>query len=309
MWERLWKMLDVLGRFRFAWGPAKVAVQVGRFGSSDARGGADWERYRTAEALYRVWGPIPGSRWEPYHCVPLFAALDVLRQGEAWPTESREAEDLEARGHLAGAAAGEPLGGNWAADGVWLILDLPGVEAVTLGTRFIMGGYQPVCTFDHWPHWVGMLKPERILAQMLRLAPVVAEARERLRVESPPLWICDRERLGTRRGGPHEFDNRYYLDDSLLPGAATLREAGIRHIVCVVPEATDGPVEDLAAYLAALRKDGFGDIHGVALSDPELRPFSFSPGSGSARFKRSGYQRSAAGGFGRLIPEESSSGG
>lgn len=309
MWEPLWKMLDALGRLRLTLGPAKVPVQVGGAGSTDARGGMDWQRYRTAEALYDVWGPVPGSRWEPYHCVPLFAALDVLRTGEAWPTAVEEAERIETRMHLDRAVFGEPLGANWAAEGVWVILDVPGQEAVTLASRFVLGGYQPVCTFDHWPHAAGLLKPERILAQLLRFAPLLADARSRLSPQAPPLWICDRERLGTRRGRPREFDNRYYLDDSLLPGTAALRENGIRQLICVVPETTDNPIEDLAAYFAALRKEGFSQIHCVALSDPELRPFSFSEPVPTRRFKKAGYQRSAAGGFGRLIPEESSSSG
>jgi hypothetical protein len=87
---RLWKMLDALGRLRFPFGPPKAAVTVGRPGATDARGGFDWQRYRTAEALYEVWGPVPGSRWEPYHCVPLFAAVETLRSGEVWPTAPEE---------------------------------------------------------------------------------------------------------------------------------------------------------------------------------------------------------------------------
>jgi hypothetical protein len=309
MWQPLWKMLDALGRLRFALGPAKVSINVGAAGATDARGGSDWRQFRTAEALYDVWGPVPGSRWEPYHCVPLFAALDTLRQGEAWPTGNEEAERIEQRTHLDGAATMTPLGGNWAEEGVWVILDLPGVDAVTLAVRFVLAGFQPVCTFDHWPHPAGLLKPERILAQMLRFAPLLAEARRDRTTHAPPLWICDRERLGTRRGHANEFDNRYFLDDSLLPGTDTLREAGIRHIICVVPEPADPPIEDLAAYLDALRKVGFAEIHGAALNGPELDVFSFPFGRVPKRFKQAGYQRSAAGGFGRLIPEESSSSG
>ena len=309
MWRPLWKMLDARGRLRLPLGPARLSVTVGAAESTDARGGFDWQRYRTAESLYDAWGPAPGGRWEPYHCVPLFAALDALPSDKVGPTAPKDAERVEARPHLQGAARGESLGANWAREGVWIILDIPGIEAVTLAVRFAMAGYQPVCTFDHWPHPAGVLKPERILAQLLRYAPLMAEARQGLQPAAPPLWICDRERLGTRPGRPRQFDNRYYLDDSLLPGPGALREAGIEHIVCLVPEAADLPTEDLAAYFEGLRKEGFARIHGAAPADPDLGVFSFPEKGRAGRFSGLGYQRSAAGGFGRLIPEESSSSG
>lgn len=316
MWQPLSKLLDSIGRLRVALGPSKVSVQVGFPGADDALGGFDWKNYRTSEALYEVWGPPSGSVWEPYHCVPLFAALDALKSAkwpattnEPWPTAAEEAARIETDPHLPGAAAREPLGREWAENGVWVILDVPGVVAVPLATRFVLAGYQPVCTFDHWPHPAGLLKPERILAQLLRYAPVVAEARQRLHPASPPIWICDRDRLGRGSGMPREFDNRYFLDDSILPGPDALRKAGIRHVVCIVPEAWMHPLEDIQAYLASLKREGFSEIHGAALNDPELRTFDFAPVGAPRRFDAAHYQRSAAGGFGRLIPEESSSSG
>jgi hypothetical protein len=316
MWQPLSKILDFIGRLRLPLGPPTAPVRIGSPDSVDARGGLDWRRYQTAEALYEVWGPLRETAWEPYHCVPLFAALDVIapanspaRSIEPWPTAPEDAAKIETAPHLDGAARSEPLGREWAESGVWVILDLPGVESVPLAARFVLAGYQPVCTFDHWPHPAGLLRPEKILAQLLRFAPVVAEARGRLRPENLPIWICDRRRLGTRRGNPNEFDNRYYLDDSVLPGSGTLRKAGIEHVICIVPDAEERPLEDLDAYFAALRREGFNDIHGAALNDPELRLFTFPAAPGPRRFTGEGYQRSAAGGFGRFIPEESSSGG
>jgi hypothetical protein len=69
------------------------------------------------------------------------------------------------------------------------------------------------------------------------------------------------------------------------------------------------PLEDLHAYFTALRKEGFNEIHGVALSNPELGTFEFGPMPVTSRFSDRNFQRSASGGFGRLIPEESSSSG
>lgn len=317
MWQPLSKILDALGRARLPIGPRTVSITIGDPGSADVLGGDEWRNYCTPEALYQVWGPLPASAWEPYHCVPLFAALETLEprtigsstHREAWPTTPDRAAVFEAGPLLAGAARREPIGRAWAESGVWVILDLPGVQSVALGTRFVLAGYQPVCTFDHWPHPRGLLHPEWILAQLLRFAPVVARTRPSLTAASPPLWICDRDRLGTRPGNPHEFDNRYFLDDSLLPGPEALRRAGIQHIICLVPQGNLNPLEDLHAYFDALRKEGFAQIHGAALEDPELRPFEFGPAPTPSRFQGEGYQRSASGGFGRLIPEQSSSSG
>jgi hypothetical protein len=316
MWQPLSKILDALGRVRLPLGPSKVAVAIGQPGAVDVRGGFEWRTYRTAAALYDLWGPLPETEWEAYHCVPLFAVLDHLKSGgwpsatgEPWPTAPEQAAQFEVGPHLESVASREPLGANWATGGVWVILDLPGVQSVALAPRLVRSGYQPVCTFDHWPHPYGVLKPERILAQLLRFAPAMAEARAALQPNNPPVWICDRDRLGTRPGSPREFDNRYFLDDSILPGPEALRRAGITHIVCIVPEVTMNPLPDLHAYFEALRKEGFSDIHGAALSDPELRPFDFGPRSTPSHFKGQGYHRSDSGGFGRLIPEESSSSG
>ncbi|HHY86728.1 MAG TPA: hypothetical protein GYA07_14525 [Verrucomicrobia bacterium] len=47
--------------------------------------------------------------------------------------------------------------------------------------------------------------------------------------------------------------------------------------------------------------------HCAALSDPELRPLELRAEPALEPFRSARYQRSAAGGFGRLIPEQSSS--
>lgn len=310
MWQPLSSLFDLIGRLRFSVPPLRRRkLSVGRPGAVDAQGGFDWQTYRSARSLYAVWGPPSDSPWIPYHCVPLFASLDTLRQDLVWPTAPEDAQLLEVSPHLDQAAAGVCLGSAWVQERVWLILDLPGIQSVPLAVRFLLAGFQPICTFDHWPHPAGLLNPTHILAQLLRFAPHVASARSLLSANSPPLWICDRERLGTRVGRPMEFDNRYYLDDSLLPGPNSLKKAGINHILCMVPDAEQRPLDDIWAYFQELRNEGFHNIHGVSLQDPKLEPFEFSQTSVRSRFSTLKYQRSAAGGFGRLVPSESSSSG
>lgn len=82
------------------------------------------------------------------------------------------------------------------------------------------------------------------------------ETRQGLAPDAPSLWICDRERLCERRGRPSEFGNRYYLDDSLLPGPGVLARNDIDRMVYVVPEASGDPLADLQSYLSEFLQAG-----------------------------------------------------
>lgn len=240
----------------------------------------------------------------PYHCVPLFAALD--RVASIGPRGANDAQrDEEGLDQLEQRDAWPP---DWTQPGTWVILDLPGPRSVALATRLCLLGMQPVCTFDHWPHRWGLLKPEAILAQLLRQAPLLAEAREGLHPGMPPLWICDSERFGVRPGRPTEFDNRYFLDDSILPGRGILKEAGIHRVLYVRENVGQKPEPDVNPYLAALMKHGF-QVQRVDLEDEELIAQPFAPAQPLNRKFSKGFMRNAAGGFGRLIPDTSSGGG
>lgn len=308
MWRPLSILLSSLGRFRLSYRAHRTGLSAGNPNERDAADSLRWRDFLRPEALHDVWGPVPGSVWEPYQCVPLFAALNSIRRDRIGPTKPEQVREIEGNGKLADGLLDRPLGNAWAASRAWVILDLPGPTSVAAAVRLIRAGFQPVCTFDHWPHLRGLLKPELILAQLLRYAPVVAELRRELTVASPPLWICDRERLGTRAGRPREFDNRYFLDDSILPGAELLKRAGITQIICVVPEPGDSPQQDLCAYFRDLRREGFRAVQGLGWSDPAVSLFAFSEAMFRARFRQWGFKRTDAGGFGQLIPEPSSGG-
>jgi len=309
MWQPLSKLLNFFGKIPFVFKPSRVSLTVGQPDGRDARFSEDWKNYLRPEPLYENWGPVPGSTWEHYHCVPLFAALQTIPDNQTGPTHLNMVRQIEGNGHLTDELMKVPLGEGWASRQSWVILDIPGPSAVAVSVRMIAAGFQPVCTFDHWPHPQGLIKSEIILAQLLRYASSVQRLRDQLKMESPPLWICDRNRLGTRRGTPNQFDNRYFLDDSILPSADVLRRAGIQHIICMVPGPSDQPTDDLRAYFRDLRKDNFAQITGVALSDSSLELFSFPEDTFTIDFKQRGFSRSDAGGFGQLIPQPSSSSG
>jgi len=337
MWQRWSSFLEALGGIRI---PIRLssAKEAGDPSAPDATGGRGWAAYARTEALFQVWGPLEGGAWEPYHCVPLFAALDQMDRKKVGPTPIRIVqEDAErlARSQGGGEPHGSAAGGGlfllpaharpgapaprWLEPGTLCVLDLPGRATVEAAAWLVTSAdAQPVCTFDHWPHPRGVLPAELILAELLRWATTLAMARGRMASDAPPVWICDATRLGTRKGNPGEFDNRYYLDDSILPTPQVLARAGITRVVYLgwaggengadAPALGSAvPLPDLVEWFTDLLGAGIEVLH-APIRDPELRLRPLQAPPKRPRFSTKGYKRSAAGGFGTEVPEPSSSG-
>ncbi len=263
-------------------------------------------RYEKSAELFAIWSPPLGSPWEAYHCAPLFAALDRV------PSEARGATDSNL------VKGWEPpldpfkdwLKSNRQQLGehVWLIVDLPGPQSVALAPSLVGAGFQTICTFDHWPHPKGVLHPEWILAQLLRHASTLEYLKRDLSPAAPPAWLCDRNRLGKEQPRPNQFDNRYFLDDSILPSLKSLRARGIGRVICLQEAFEDQPQEDLSAYLQDLRNAGLR-VEGMAVLNPDQGFYPILPPPNPSPFNKFPYVRAAAGGFGRLVPSESSSSG
>jgi len=332
MWQLLSRPLEWLGRLRIGFS-LRRSLRVGDPNLPDAQGGMGWRDYVTAEALFDIWGPVEGSPWVPYHAVPLFAAIDRIKRedlgpGDVVPPSVPAVAEVPALsgGDLAPGAPGIadapvvppatvpdsfPHARPGAAAPHWLnaqtmvIVDLPDPAVVEVGTWLVMAGCQPVCTFDNWPHARGLLKAERLLAALLRWATTVAAARSRLVAHSPPVWLCDSARLGQRAGTPGEFDNRYYLDDSILPGPSVVAAAGIARVVYVTAGAPAVPTIDLDEFFAELRKAHIALWH-VDLANG-LDPVELVLPTVPRPAPSAGFRRSAAGGFGTEVPQPSSS--
>ena len=304
MWERWSRLLEGLGRLRLRFW-SRRRLSIGDPAAPDAQGGQRWREFLRPEELFRVWGPLEGSPWEPYHSVPLFAALDHVTPGRAGPTPVKE---REARRGPATVRPGAGVPG-WVDRSTLTFLDLPGPRSVEAAVWLVAGaGMQPVCTFDHWPHLKGVLRADLVLAELLYWAGTVEGARGRIQEGAPPLWICDSDRMGTRSGKPGEFDNRYFLDDSALPGAGFLLRAGIRKVVYLAAAEGAVPLVDLEAYFAELLTAGIAVLH-VNELDPTAEPVPFSAPPSPRPPPRSGFLRSGAGGFGSPVPLPSSGGG
>jgi hypothetical protein len=310
MWRPLSLVLECIGRLRIAL-PFRVLfrrqVVVGHPSALDAQGSRHWERFATGEQLYDVWGPHPESPWVPFHCIPLFAAIDRVVMREVGPMPPAAVERVTAQVPMHARPGSPPP--PWLTGDTWTMVDLPGPVSVEVAAWLVTAAScQPVCTFNNWPHLKGQLRPEHILAALLRWASMLAEVRQGFTPRSPPLWIGDSQRLALPPGRPGDFDNRYYLEDALLPGAGLLRSAGIARVVYVTVEPADAPVIDLDGYFADLVTAGL-PVFIVDLRDATLTPAAWTTRPTPRTPAASGFRRSAAGGFGSVVPQPSSGGG
>jgi hypothetical protein len=308
MWQPFSKLLEGLGRLGVHFGSQDTMFSIGEDDGVDSEGGLDWREYRTSRALWEAWGPLRGSPWEPFHCVTLFAALDELRRDAPNKPLGPVAEE-----GLPDYAKPSTIAPPWGGADTLIIVDLPGAQAVAVGLALAAGsGYQPVCTFDNWPHERGVLRTERVLAALLYYASAMAKTREHLAPGAPPVWLCDRERFTGTKPSPRRFDNRYIIEDRLLPGSLLLRKSGIRKVIYLCPDGASLPSEDLRHYLDELQAKGF-DVSVVATETeatwttprPYVRKFASKTGWSPTSL---GLMRSSAGGFGDFVPPPSSGG-
>lgn len=290
----LLKLLGGLGRVRLPLLRFKTKMVVGRPDAPDFPGTFDWRNYLNARALSTAWGPRLDSPWLPFHCITLFAAIDYLKHDAVGPCET-DPWPLAAYEHP-----------DWINASTLVIVDLPGPASAGLGAALGANGCDLVCTFNNWPHPKGVIRPEETLAALLRYASWLSRKRAIPSAPGPAAWLCDAHRLGVKKGNPGEFDNRYYIEDAILPGPRYLRNRGIASVIYVGTNA-DKVSADLGGYLRSLQKDGIRVMQVLAaengaLSTPE--PYVLPPPS----FSTMGFFRSSAGGFGAPVPHPSSGG-
>lgn len=316
MWQPLSRIFEFLGRIRLPLDFLSLRhdITVGDPAAGDGQGSQLWRRFTRPEKLYDVWGPHPESQWIPFHAIPIFAALDRFPRekiGPAQPRTPAPANGVQAASHarlaLPEHASDNAPAPQWLTPGVLTIVDLPGAASVEAAAWLVTsGGCQPVCTFNNWPHPEGLLRPEFILGELLRWATTISETRERLTPSSPPVWICDSERLGQRSGRPGEFDNRYYIEEAALPGPGLMKSAGINRIVYLTHDPAQAPVIDLDGFFFDSESAGIPvQIANVMEPGLPLRPWITRP----PRKYTPDFKRSSAGGFGSTVPEPSSGGG
>jgi hypothetical protein len=169
--------------------------------------------------------------------------------------------------------------------------------------------------FHKWDAWLSgtlrvlpeaLLPSHHVLAALLRYASWLHDERRYGNTPAPVAWLCDADRLGRHPGKPGQFDNRYYLEDTLMPGPAYLRQRGITRLVHLGIENTDVR-PDLADHLFQYAQKGFEVLQTSLTGGTEwapLAPLVLDP----RRFLPAGYLLAAGGGFGATVPHPSSGG-
>jgi hypothetical protein len=290
----LLKLLEGIGRIRLPMIRFKTKMVVGLPDTPDFRGTFDWRDYLDARALSAVWGPRPESPWLPFHCITLFAAVDYLKHDTVGPCET-DPWPIAAYAHP-----------DWIDASTLLLVDLPGPASAALGAALGANGCDLVCTFNNWPHPKGVIRPHETLAALLRYASWLSQKRTVPSAPGPAAWLCDADRLNAKKGKPGEFDNRYYIEDAILPGPRYLSDRGITSVIYVGRNA-DKVGADLGVYLRSLQKDGIRVLQVLAAEDGALstpEPYALPARS----FSTMGFFRSSAGGFGAPVPHPSSGG-
>ncbi len=257
------------------------------------------QAFKRYDVLFRLFGPLQGSPWVPYHCPTLFASIDRLN---IVPKKVKLAPGYH--------EPHPPTAWQWLDDSTMVIVDLPNGAAIEVGATLMEHGAQLICTFDHWPlsssnrRAKPAIEALRVIHAMYTVAPDVYKFRKKLTPDATPVWLCDNRRLGDNipTPSPGTFDNRYYIDDSILPGISTLKRAGIRRIVHLNLNAKLEPLPDLVPLLINAHEASI-ELAQVALEDES----SWSqPMPMDVPFKRSlpmrSFRRTDMGGFGQMIP-------
>ena len=285
-----------------------------------------WHEYAAHDLLFQLYGPGRDSAFYPYHCPTLFASIERMR------VQPRLTE-LAPESHLA-----KPDGAwEWLDKDCFVILDLPGALSVQMAVRMMAEqGGQPIATFDHWPV-AGMQRPfsrasyinmeplawppqqpaldvaidsRDVLDVMVTLAPSVHRLRQRNQaVDDPALLMCDSRRTAARKPAPGEFDNRYFIDDAMIPSADWLKRQGVGKLVLFGESAQSAPSNDLSLFINECHQAGFRLLN-VALNDPATWavPLPMMPPP-AVRMAGLSFPKSRIGGFGKRVPVPSESSG
>ena len=294
MWSPLSKILEAIGSLRLPPWRKRDALRVGDPKLPDFLGTARWKAHLNPRVLSETWAPRANGPWRPFHVLTLFVALDYLGQSEIGPAASDPLPVKDIRAP------------EWLDTRTVLFVDLPGPQSVALGAALATQGCDLVCTFNNWPHPSALLPSHDVLAALLRYASWLHDERRYGAMPAPVAWLCDADRLGREPGKPGQFDNRYYLEDTLMPGPVYLRQRGITRLVHLGSEGA-AVRADLAEHLFQYTQQGFEVLQTSLKGGTEWTPLEPLP-LAATRFRTLGYLLASGGGFGATVPHPSSGG-
>ncbi len=186
----------------------------------------------------------------PYYVPTLFQWGAKLHEGGGAPVSPMHSSDMD-RAFSQGSAFASLFNGLPKETAV--IVDMPGPQAVAFAAG-MAESFEPVFTFDNWPHPVGVVLSHNTLAATLFYAPMLTRlSRSRVNTK-PPVFVLDSNRLAPYTDDKSQFDNRYLAK---LPTKDNFASLGIKHLLYV----TDGAYkesDDLNDDFVAFKSAGLG---------------------------------------------------
>ena len=225
--------------------------------------GRNYDQYKTAEALIDAWMPPQGSPYIPFFKQTLLASVDEMRTG--FITKHSVARAVFTPDDRVAVNQGQNFARTGIPEHAAIFLDIEGEQAIVWGAVLAQTkGFQPVFTFNNWPHQKGIVPSERVLGTAIYYASTIESLKQegKIKPASPPVFLLDSERLSLNAKADHGvYDNRYYLSPADLPSADQFKAAGVEHIIYVTAFGTRSPEQvkeqdDLNEYFTGLANAG-----------------------------------------------------
>jgi hypothetical protein len=249
------------------------------------------------EDLFLMWAP-PGGRWSDWVKPVAFAQIP------------KSAGAME-KGHL---PDWRTLPADWLAkpSDTALVIDLPGPTAIAYAVAAAHRGWRPVPLFNACTGAAEVVNMQTVIRALHEATYQLPEAK--MRDDAPPAFLLDAGRLPLDKPlRPGVFDNRWMVFPQDFPSASYLQAQQIQRVL-VVRQTAKSPLEDLSHVLRRWQEAGIEilqhDPQGTA--DPQKFDVKPPPKYRSLWHRllaMTGLRRSAAGGFGSIIPQPSSGGG
>ena len=247
----------------------------------------------SGEDLYAIWAP-DGARWTEW-AKPAAFLMPVIPDAAPMP----------------GADAVPGLPEAWTDTAV--IADLPGAEAVHVGVALAKRGYRPVPLFN------ATFGPNAVIDVEVITRALASHAETMRRVvigpDALPVFLLDSRRRHNTVGAatPGWYDNRWVALPQDFPSGTLLRSRGITDVTLLL-RGESGPSEDLAHVLLRWQKAGLRvrvvDLATGRIEDNvQVREPSLFRRARYVAIALFGLRRSNVGGFGAMIPEQTSRGG
>jgi hypothetical protein len=193
-----------------------------------------------------------------------------------------------------------------------IVVDLPAEQGVYEGLALAQLGYRPVPLYngvcDAQNSNKMIVSVNGILMALFRGAGLLKDIR--LPDDALPAFLLDSNRMRGAAKEPGKFDNRWSVFPQDMPSAALLQSKMITQIIVRTDERFIS--DDLRHILYRYQQAGIRIFKSGRSSQPEAVTVSRPSGFGGLFYRISvilGLKRNAAGGFGGIIPEPSSSGG